>query len=322
MLNVRTRVVLSRAVPTDELAVRFSALLDDLGQDMADQVRLNIVRFGKPGGDGGWPPVSGWKQGKPAVESAMAREHSAIAKGEGAEARRAARAAKASRAEAKKASAAARLASKKAKRASAAAKYHGRSQAAANLRLEARAQRAKAKALRASAKEHRSSAKESSASSKAPRSAAKVSREQAAAHRERARVWRALGVSDHTAYARRKEEGKTPGRGRFRADELLRDTEALFASLAYQRSERGQARVISLFADGTAPGRSITNQRLLEVHALGEGDMPQRDPTSDMANYEARVQRRLDAFWDAVFMGKGQITAEHARGGSQSAPRK
>ena len=281
MLNVRTRVVLSRAVPTDELAVRFSALLDDLGQDMADQVRLNIVRFGKPGGDGGWPPVSGWKQAAPAAHDRAARAHSAAA------ARSTGGQAQSHRNAAARERAAARDARRRA------------NPEIANRERQAKEARQRAAAGGPDAARHKAKAAEHTAAARAMKR-----------------------VLDHSAYARRKEEGKTPGQGRFHADELLRDTEALFASLTYQREDRGQARVISLFADGTAPGRSITNQRLLEVHALGEGDMPQRDPTSDMTNYEARVQRRLDAFWDAVFLGKGQVTAEHARGGSQSAPRK
>lgn len=235
MLNVRTRVVVSRAMPLPEQRAQFAALLDDLGQDMADQVRLNIVRFGKPGGDGGWPPVSGFKQGS-------IQEHKRAAKGH----------------------------------------------AAAADRTEGE----QAKNHRAQAKKHRAAAKD----------------------------LKGKGASDHSAYARRKEMGHTPGHGKFHADELLRDTEALFASVDAEIKNQGNSAIISLIAEGTAPGRSVTNQRLLEIHALGEGDMPKRDPTSDMTNYEARAQKRLDLFWDRVFMGGGgSITAEHSRGGSQSA---
>lgn len=235
MLNVRTRVVVSRAMPLPEQRAAFAALLDDLGQDMADQVRLNIVRFGKPGGDGGWAPVSGWKQGNIQEHKRAAKAHTAAAN-----------------------------------------------------RTEGE-----------QAKRHR---------------------EQAKKHRTAVKDLKARGASEHAAYALRKETGKTPGHGKFHADELLRDTEALFASVDAEVRTQSNSAVISLIAEGTAPGRSITNQRLLEIHALGEGDMPKRDPTSDMTNYEARVQKRLDAFWDRVFMGAGgRVSADHARGGSQSA---
>jgi hypothetical protein len=203
MLRVRTKVV-TAGIPNARAKAALKALCEELGKDMADQVRANMVRFGKPGGDGGWPPLSGYNQGGKAAHTRAAKAHTAASKRTEGEQRQ-------------------------------------------SHRLEAA--------------KHRKAAKD--------------------------------GVSRHAGYARQKEAGRTPGNGTFKATDLLRDTGALFASLAASVVERAGAIVISLIAEGTGTGRSITNQRLLEVHTLGEGNMPQRDSTQKMTNYEKRIERRV-----------------------------
>lgn len=214
MLKVRTRVVVT-GKPAGRARAALLELCNELGKDMADQVRANMVRFGKPGGDGGWPPLSGYGQGSKSSHARAAKAHTAAAKRTDGEQRQ-------------------------------------------SHRLEAAKHRAAAKA----------------------------------------------SVSRHAGYARQKEMGSTPGHGTFKANDLLRDTGALFASIAARVVERAGAVVISLIAEGSAAGRSITNQRLLEVHSLGEGDMPQRDPTQKMDNYEKRVRRRVEELFRRVLGAK------------------
>lgn len=83
--------------------------------------------------------------------------------------------------------------------------------------------------------------------------------------------WPALS----SAYAKRKREGKTPGRGANKVT-MLKDTGKLNDSLV--------ARVIPgrtgprLVLDAVGGKSGITHAELLMVHAQGLGDMPARNP--------------------------------------------
>ena len=116
-------------------------------------------------------------------------------------------------------------------------------------------------------------------------------REQARYRRlqQRQDAWRAR--SRHTGYAKKKDTGKTPGKGRFSAGVRLRDTGALRDSI------RGviDGNTIRVEAEGQEGDRP-TNQELLEWHATGAGNLPTRNPAQpeDMENFEARTRARLE----------------------------
>lgn len=283
MLTVRTHVVVTRA-PDEANRNAFLALLNALGADLGDQVRLNVVRFGKPGGDGGWAPVSGWHQSGAVREHAIAQEKARSARSA---VREESAAQKVRRQEAKAAREAAKVARAKVKT----AKTSGNAAWHKSAKAHAKAASARARAYKVPASDR----KKAQTKQNARRFLAKHHGARAAGLKDAAKA------SPHSAYAKRKEDGKTPGHGRFHADELLRDTEDLFSSLTGLVSNPSADTFhITLHAQGTAPSRTITNQRLLEIHATGEGDMPKRDPTSDMTNYEARIEKRLRAFWDKM----------------------
>lgn len=218
-LNVRTKIIRSTLPSVSSAQAAVKAMCEELAKDMADQVRANIVRFGKPGGDGGWPPLSGYNQAAIATHQRAAKAHKAAA---------------------------------------------GRTEGEQS-------------------KKHR---------------------EQAKKHRKTVKNLKAKQASKHSGYARAKELGETPGHGKFKASDLLRDTEALFASLAGKVIGTATAIIVRLVAEGTAPTRSISNQRLLEIHSFGEGNMPKRDPTQKMDNFEKRFAARLKALHDKFFGAK------------------
>lgn len=109
--------------------------------------------------------------------------------------------------------------------------------------------------------------------------------------------------SPHTAYARRKHEKKTPGRGKFGPGIKLRDTGALIASANGVVIHEGNDVVIRLVFDDTAPGRTISNEDLARVHFTGEGNMPKRSAVEDMSFWEEKVGRRI-AEWVAERLKK------------------
>jgi hypothetical protein len=83
--------------------------------------------------------------------------------------------------------------------------------------------------------------------------------------------WPALS----SPYARRKSQGKTPGRGAHKVT-MLKDTGALNNSLvAYVVPGRSGPRLV---LDAVGGKKGITHAELLLVHAEGRGDMPERNP--------------------------------------------
>jgi hypothetical protein len=98
-------------------------------------------------------------------------------------------------------------------------------------------------------------------------------------------------VSPHTGYAQRKAEGKTPGAGKFGPDVRLRDTGELFASLAADVKKEPNRLTLSLTARGERDG--ISNADLLRAHADGEGNLPPRDPSENMQQFEKRADTRV-----------------------------
>lgn len=98
-------------------------------------------------------------------------------------------------------------------------------------------------------------------------------------------------------YAKRKKAGKTPGRGRFK-QAMLRDTDSMFKGL------RGKVRMVSgelaleLTAVGQRAGRP-SNADLLVMHADGAGNLPPRNPASDMDVFERRFKAALVRYLEA-----------------------
>lgn len=88
-------------------------------------------------------------------------------------------------------------------------------------------------------------------------------------------------------YAKRKRKGKTPGHGKFNYAEL-RDTGEMFDSLVADVNITRTGASIELMARGER------NQKLLLLHANGEGSLPKRDPSEEMDQFEARFAKELD----------------------------
>lgn len=105
--------------------------------------------------------------------------------------------------------------------------------------------------------------------------------------------WRAR--SRHRGYARRKEAGKTPGKGRYGPDAKLFDTEAMAKSITGIVVVEGTTTRVFVDAPGQAGDRP-TNNELLLWHATGAGNLPVRNPAdpAEMKAFEARVKRRLE----------------------------
>lgn len=100
--------------------------------------------------------------------------------------------------------------------------------------------------------------------------------------------------SPHSGYARRKHEGKTPGRGRYGPGVKLRDTGALIESTNAKVTNANGNTTISLVFDGTAPGRSISNEALADAHFNGRGNLPRRSPLDDMTKqWEEKSGQRI-----------------------------
>lgn len=100
-------------------------------------------------------------------------------------------------------------------------------------------------------------------------------------------------VSPHSGYAKQKAEGKTPGRGKYSVNALLRDTGSMYDGLtAVVTVGRGFATIelTSVGQEGSRP----SNAELLVIHAEGRGRVPKRDPTEDMALFERRFEEELE----------------------------
>lgn len=104
-------------------------------------------------------------------------------------------------------------------------------------------------------------------------------------------------------YARRKAKGKTPGRGKHK-QAMLRDTGKLHDSLVAQVVDgpNGPRMILDAVGGRRSGGKSISNSRLLEIHANGEGRMPARHPAlvEDMGLFIKRLERNLKAWLDAA----------------------
>ena len=101
--------------------------------------------------------------------------------------------------------------------------------------------------------------------------------------------------SRHAGYAERKAAGKTPGRGKFGADVRLRDTGELYASIRGVPVIEANSSRVELHAEGGLPGRP-TNEELLKHHALGEGNLPVRDPTENMEQFEKAAGMKFQRY--------------------------
>jgi hypothetical protein len=97
--------------------------------------------------------------------------------------------------------------------------------------------------------------------------------------------------SRHLGYAREKEQGRTPGAGKFSEQVRLRDTDELHHSLE-GRVNGDKVQLVAVGKSGDRP----SNEELLEWHATGAGNLPKRNPAdpADMQNFEARVAKRLE----------------------------
>lgn len=94
------------------------------------------------------------------------------------------------------------------------------------------------------------------------------------------------------AYARRKDAGKTPGKGAHSGSIRLRDTGAMFEGIKGMVRQNGKSVVVSVVSEGSLPGRP-TNTELLVIHAKGKGTNPRRDPTRDMTVFLKRFRDRV-----------------------------
>lgn len=109
-------------------------------------------------------------------------------------------------------------------------------------------------------------------------------------------------TSRHSGYAKRKDEGKTPGHGKHGADERLLDTGELYNSLKAKVAVTTTASSVSLFAEGGGGGDRPTNDELLAMHAEGAGNLPKRDPASEdgMEEFQRRMIRKIEKYLDAA----------------------
>jgi len=101
--------------------------------------------------------------------------------------------------------------------------------------------------------------------------------------------------SPHSGYAKRKQDGKTPGHGQFGANIRLRDTGELYASVTGVVTKTPDGFRVEATALGAVSGRP-DNATLLAIHAEGKDGMPKRDPTEDMSAFEKRVAARIQSY--------------------------
>jgi hypothetical protein len=96
-------------------------------------------------------------------------------------------------------------------------------------------------------------------------------------------------------YAKRKREGKTPGKGKF-TYAILRDTGQLYESLSANVSASTGSVTVELVALGNRANGKISNAELLSLHHEGTSKMPARSPVGDMRLFEQRFGNELVAF--------------------------
>lgn len=93
------------------------------------------------------------------------------------------------------------------------------------------------------------------------------------------------------AYARRKDAGQTPGKGKHGGAIRLRDTGSMFDGIKGVVRQKGKSVVVGIVSEGSLPGRP-TNTELLTIHAKGDG-VPRRDPTREMSTFLQRFKERI-----------------------------
>lgn len=100
-------------------------------------------------------------------------------------------------------------------------------------------------------------------------------------------------------YAKRKKEGKTPGRGRVKYG-MLRDTEEMIGALTgvVEVTDDMHVASLGLSAEGQSGSRP-SNAELLVMHADGAGNLPPRNPAEDMRVFESRFMVELQRFLEA-----------------------
>ena len=106
--------------------------------------------------------------------------------------------------------------------------------------------------------------------------------------------WAALSP----AYAKRKKDGHTPGRGSY-GYAMLRDTGTLYDALVGNVVRKANGMWLYLDAEGSrsAPGGgTISNADLLRWHHKGAGNLPRRSVAADMRLFEARFAMELGRY--------------------------
>lgn len=97
------------------------------------------------------------------------------------------------------------------------------------------------------------------------------------------------------AYAKRKKDGKTPGKGSHHYA-MLRDTGSMYDGIVGRVERRGQGWWrVALDSDGQLAGRP-SNSDLLMFHHTGAGNLPVRSPVQDMSLFERRFADALRKF--------------------------
>lgn len=94
------------------------------------------------------------------------------------------------------------------------------------------------------------------------------------------------------AYAKAKDAGRTPGKGRHGGTIRLRDTGSMFDGIKGVVRQRGNSVVVGIVSEGSLAGRP-TNTELLTMHAQGQGSLPRRDPRTDMKVFLQRFKDRV-----------------------------
>lgn len=112
-------------------------------------------------------------------------------------------------------------------------------------------------------------------------------------------------------YGMRKDAGKTPGRGRFGSQDILRDTGQMYEALRAIAGIDGTIVTLGLTAEGQR------NQELLRWHSFGEGKLPMRDPATHivMERFQQGFRDRFTKYLAGESMGPGPSAAMALRAG-------
>lgn len=94
------------------------------------------------------------------------------------------------------------------------------------------------------------------------------------------------------AYAKAKDAGRTPGKGKHSGAIRLRDTGSMFDGIKGVVRQSGKSVVVGIVSEGSLPGRP-NNTELLTMHAEGQGSLPRRDPRKDMSTFLQRFKDRV-----------------------------